>query len=112
MNSLFNVYLAIFKHEHKLPRMDNQRLGRERLQRGKSVYSPTRKRAEHLRKQNSEESSSNISITGAPDDTVDNSIGKYSKEFCPFIMLFSGSIGIASVVWEPCNKGTILQRDP
>ena len=68
--------------------MDNQRLGRERLQRGKSVYSPTRKRAEHLRKQNSEErGSNNISITGAPDDAVDNSIGEYSIEFSPFKML-------------------------
>ena len=85
--SSFNIYLALFKHERKLPTMDNQRLGRERLQRGKSVYSPTRKRAEHLRKQNSEESSNNISITGAPDDAVDNSIGEYSIEFSPLKML-------------------------
>ena len=72
-----------------MPRMDNQRLGRERLQRGKSVYSPTRKRAEHMRKQNSEESGNNISITGAPDDAVDNSLGEYSIEFSPFIKQFS-----------------------
>ena len=92
--------------------MDNQRLGRERLQRGKSVYSPTRKRAEHLRKQNSEESGSTISITGVPDDAVDSSLGEYSIEFSPFIKLFSGSIGMDCVISETCNKGTILKRGP